>query len=212
MAETTTATVEQQVGELVTTRVLALQTAAKSDHPGLSSRARADLAQLRQLNPGDSTTDVRSWQLTLSSVPPELQGRGDTPGVAERAIHSALVLYATHAQSAKGAVQVPGVRLGRAVRDFADRQKPEDPTEAAIVARFHSCAQAATYGQLIRHLRGLVTLLRSEQIPLDYGLLAQDLYRAQQTDGLRSVRLRWGRSFHSIKQTETPESENTDVR
>lgn len=213
MADTPKLSRERQVGALVATRVRALHLGASSDHPGLSARARADLAQLRQLDAADPAADVRSWQLTLGSVSPELHGKTDAPNAAERAVHSALVLYAIHAQSAKGPVHAPRVRLGQAVREFADKQKPDDPTDAAIVARFHACAQAASYGQLIRHLRGLITLLRGAELPLDYELLAQDLYRAQKPDGMRDVRLRWGRSFHYVKtNTDTQESETADVR
>ncbi|MCA0178374.1 MAG: type I-E CRISPR-associated protein Cse2/CasB [Actinobacteria bacterium] len=214
MTDTPRQSPERQVGTIVATRVQELYAGATSEHPGFSARARANLAQLRQLDTADPVSDVRAWNLTLSSIPGELQGAADTPNAVERAVHSALVLYAIHAQSAKGPAHKPKKRVGQAVREVAITQKPDDPTDAAIIARFHTCAKASSYNQLVRHLRGLITLLRSSDIALDYGLLAQDLYRAQQPDGMRIVRLRWGRSFHNFspQQITSAESENANVR
>ena len=45
-------------------------------------------------------------------------------------------------------------------------------------------------------LCGLIQLLRSEDIPLDYVELAGDLYEFQTPDGAARVRLRWGQDFY----------------
>ena len=47
-----------------------------------------------------------------------------------------------------------------------------------------------------RHLLGLVSLLNSENIGMDYARLAVDLYRLQDKDDAHKVRLIWGQDFY----------------
>jgi len=53
---------------------------------------------------------------------------------------------------------------------------------------------------LSARLRDLVVLLRREEIPLDYGLLADQLYDWQQPGGAQLVRRSWGRSYLEVRQ------------
>ncbi len=112
---------------------------------------------------------------------------------AEAALFLAVTLYALHQQSRldKGMHQA-GTELGEAVR----RLMPADSLDESIRRRFVRVGTAITRGALANRLREIVMLLRRGSIPLDYVILAQQLYLAQYPDGMRCVRQRWGRGFH----------------
>lgn len=177
------------VRDAVTAEVNRLQHVQGSTQ--LSAAAKQTLARLRRL-PADSPTAQGAWALTLGVVPEHLLGHGDDATAAERAVHAALVLFAVHAQSARGVVHVEGRRLGRAMVDLGVLDEP------AVRARFMTLGTAATWRQQIYHLRGLVSLMRGAGVALDYGLLAVDLYQLQSPQGRDAVRLRWGRDLYRI--------------
>jgi CRISPR system Cascade subunit CasB len=125
----------------------------------------------------------------------------DEPSYAENAAHVAMTLYALHQQSQRRAMHAPGRRFGAAVR----RLVPEPRPDAPVARRFAALGTADSFDELSHHLRGLVQLLRREQIPLDYGLLARDLWSWQLPGHAARVRLRWGRDFH-FPPTPRPEA------
>jgi CRISPR system Cascade subunit CasB len=49
----------------------------------------------------------------------------------------------------------------------------------------------------------MVQLLRAQQVPLDYGLLADQLVRWQQPGGAATIRLQWGREFYRTPAADT---------
>lgn len=182
------------------------------------SETVAQLARLRRADvtqPGDPTV----WDVTLGDLPDELRGSGDRPSHAEAAQHAALVLFAAHLQSADGPRHVQGRTLGRAMGQLARRQATDtgldDYASTSTARRFRVFATATTYDQALGHLRGLVALMRSHAIPLDYGRLAGDLFSMQTPAGLRRLQWRWGSDFHrspvdSTTPADTPASESTN--
>jgi CRISPR system Cascade subunit CasB len=116
--------------------------------------------------------------------------------MAEAALFLAVTLYALHQQSRpEQRMHRSGVELGAAVR----RLMPGGALDEPIRRRFVRVGTAGTRQILAYRLREIITLLRGQSIPLDYALLAQQLYRAQSPDGMRQVRQRWGRSFHAYR-------------
>ena len=93
------------------------------------------------------------------------------------------------------------IRLGQAVAGLV---KSEDDRER-VARRFNAFATAGDMQEAAYHLRGLIQLLRAENIPLDYVRLAQELYRFQDPDEAPKVRLAWGQDFYRIKKSETKE-------
>lgn len=175
--------VRDAVGRQVGSWQNALLTPSRPDN----AEVRAVLARLRRTSAaGPGAAD--GWAITLPVVPPELLGRGDEPSDAERAVHATLVLFAHHAQSAKDRVHQRGRRLGLAVKQLS--QGDGGP---GAHSRFVAVATASTWAQRMFHLRGLVALLRSHGVALDYAELACDLYLLQRPGRADSVRLRWGR-------------------
>ncbi|MFF3853729.1 type I-E CRISPR-associated protein Cse2/CasB [Micromonospora sp. NPDC002575] len=128
-------------------------------------------------------------------VPDELLGRrpADDSDAAdtEYAVHDAVTLYALHQQSRRERMHLDGRGLGQALADLV--RKTAGPE--GVRRRFAALGTASSYHESIYHLRSLVTMLREHQIPLDYGLLADDLRTLRLPDGPAKVQAIWGREF-----------------
>lgn len=155
--------------------------------------AVAKLARLRRAVPAGRQLSPDAWDI-FDGMPEQLLGSGDEPSEAEFGAVAALALFAIHQQSRRDAgMHRQGRRhtLGRAVAQLAhtvDSQGAE--------RRFRALTRSADIIAALQHLRGLITQLRAERIPLDYGSLARDLYHLQYPDSVHTVRMRWTRDFH----------------
>ena len=163
------------------------------------SAARATLAKLRRgigHNPGELP---EIWGEYLLGMPEELLGRGSEISCAEWAVYTSLTFFAFHQQGKDRKSQpmhCAGISLGTAAARLIHK---EDEDRERISRRFYPAATATDMIELNHHLRGLVSLLRSEDIPLDYARLASDLFLFQSPDFADSIRLRWGEDFCRIQ-------------
>lgn len=197
------------------TRDELLRTAVRSTVGSLQGRALADhhdstvtacLARLRRAVTAEPGSVPQVWADTLGALPPELvpQGRwsDDSPTDYERAAHEAITLYALHQQSKSTAAHQPGISLGAAARRLVKATGRDE----AVRNRFQAVATAGSAAGVSHHLRALIMLLRTENIPLDYSQLAVDLRQLHSRTSADRVRLRWGRDFHraTTADTDTP--------
>lgn len=203
--EATTAAEGRWLGELgkaLERRLNQLQHDYLSDRP----IGRANLARLRR-GLGKPAGDVPEiWELTIGGLPEKLAGRNDAPSRAEQAAHLALTLYALHQQSQRVGMHQPAISIGRAVGKL--REAPDVSSEA-VVRRFMAVSTAQSVDEVVVHVRGLITQLRSHAIGLDYARFADDL-RSLLTPGYETqVRLRWGRDFYRSDPAQTAAEEPT---
>lgn len=172
-------------------------------------KRRAELAQLRQGVGGCPGDMPALWGNILGCMDESLWGT-DGPSEAEWAVYLSLTLYALH-QQGKQAVSMnrQGCTLGKVVRQLAERTAAagHDWTESSVLRRFNALATASSMPEMSHHLRGLIQLLRREDLPLDYPQLAAELYQFQFVDGAAHVRLQWGRDLYRMTD-ETKEKEN----
>ena len=168
------------------------------------SRVRAQLANLRRgigRKPGDMP---ELWGMLFAEMPEEMLSQNGQPTREEWAIYTALTLYALHQQSSKISEQnmheagKPENRLGRTVARLV---KNEEKDRDRIAKRLNAFATADDMLTAAHHLRGLIQLLRAEEIPLDYVHLAENLYDFQNPDFRPSVRLEWGQDFYEKPRT-----------
>lgn len=196
--------IAEVVGEVAGAFIADLQRGYLADR----SSAVAALAQLRR-GAGKVPEDVPElWGVSGTE---ELLNRQDwserEKARAEAAHFLAVTLYALHQQSrVNQGMHRRGAELGTAVRQLMPGGDIDEP----IRRRFVRLGTATTGDALADRLRGIVSLLRRESIPLDYDLLAGQLYQAQVPDGMREVRRRWGRSFHSYRPNVSPTDAPTD--
>ncbi|MFG2227670.1 type I-E CRISPR-associated protein Cse2/CasB [Streptomyces sp. NPDC048644] len=201
----------QRVGTLTGEIIAPLQ----RDYLRERSHAVASLARLRR-GAGKEFSQVPDlWGLVDTGALHEPPVDGGWPlserelTRAEDAVHVALTLWALHQQSRSTGMHRPNSRatprgLGAAVRQM---MPPGDIAEP-IRKRFVRAGTAPDVPALARRLQDIVLLLRREDIPLDYCLLAEQLYRWPEPGGRDEVRRTWGRSFHSYR---APQKTGTDA-
>lgn len=195
-----------KLGSYVSRRAQALQTRFLAGDPG----SRAALAQLRHGVGRPAGGDPKSWDVVFQDFPSELIGSRDEPNQAETAVHAALGLFAIHMQSATAPRHLPGIGLGAAIRRLVGVGDTDTQT-SPVIRRFHMLGTASTLEETLYHARGLVQQLRGANIGLDYGRLAEDLFRLQFPDRSDSVRLRWARDlFRSQSASDQNESLDTN--
>ncbi|ASU77286.1 type I-E CRISPR-associated protein Cse2/CasB [Actinopolyspora erythraea] len=157
------------------------------------STAKVDLARLRRGlgKPAGSVPEI--WELTIGSVPESLSWDRDEPSRAEQASHAAFTLFALHQQSLNVAVHEPGTSFGHAVGKLRSKstRSPE-----AVTNRFMAVSTAESVDEVLVHMRGLITQLRSEREGFDYARLADDLTGLLTPARAVRVRLAWGRDFY----------------
>jgi CRISPR system Cascade subunit CasB len=145
-------------------------------------------------------------EITTGNLPDEL-AHGKGPSFVERAMHTALTLYALHrlgkgesmhaGGTAKDDKPGDGDSFGRAAGRLI---KPDKSNEGAVKRRFDAIATARDLAELSQHARGMIQLLRAADIPIkfDYERFAKDLYMYCHPDTRTQVRLQWGRDFYRI--------------
>lgn len=157
--------------------------------------AMAARAQLRH-GVGKEVGAIPSiWMYTLGAVGTAWNCKG------EKAVHTALTLWARHQGSNAAPMHMVDAKetprsFGSAVRALAEKGRGDKrPEETPVYRRLSSVVAAQTFGALSHHLRGIVDLFEAAEIPMDYGLLAADLFEWQIPRRRSAVTRRWGRQF-----------------
>lgn len=177
------------VGTTADTHIRRLQRGYRDDR----ADAVATLARIRRGAGRPAGTVPDLWGLTGMEHLLETSPPGLIEEAADEALHIAVTLWGLHQQAHRDAdMHVRGVGLGAAVR----KMMPDDESGEPIRKRFVRAAAAHSTGTLAERLRELVLLLRKEALPLDYGLLADQLYRWQRPGGRSRIHREWGRDFH----------------
>lgn len=191
------------------------------DHP----KVRESLARIRaavNVAPGTSP-DI--WGM-LPSDPAECiaddlgsWAKRDAASPQEIAIHHALVLWAMHQRSQSEPMHdVPGEETGtKRSRTFAQavgilsKRRDKSVEEGKIgptQRRFVAALRANSIASMVRHLQGIIPMLREEGIAFDYGTLARDLLRFQ-IPGWRAGVLRdWSKDFYTVPNVEASQEES----
>lgn len=168
---------------------------------GNEAAVRAKLANLRRGVGKAPGSMPELWDITLEGLPEAFYSRDGTPTRAEWAVYTALTFFALHQQGSdirQRPMNAKGISPGIAMRKLVHT----DEDEMRVKRRFDAVITAESITEVAYHFRGLVQLLKSENIPLDYPALAADLYFFQ-FDGARDkVRLRWGQDFYRRQAVE----------
>lgn len=183
----------REVGEAVDERIRQLQAGYLQDR----SDAVATLAKLRR---GAGKTIEEAPELVGLTIDHRFYETFDIHGPrtsdAEAAVHEALTLYALHQQSKREkGMHRRGRDLGGGVRHLM----PPGDIDEPLRKRFVQAQTANSPETRIDRLRGIVQLLRANDVQLDYGLLADQLYDARTRAGAERVRRSWGRGFQAYR-------------
>ena len=172
---------------------------------GREALPTAARAQLRH-GLGKEVGSVPSiWTYTLESERPGLRDKDKDKDKelsrGERAVHTSLTLWARHQGSNAAPMHMVEAKeaprsFGAAVRALAEKGRGDKrPEETPVFRRLSSVVAAPAFDALAHHLRGIVDLLEAAEIPMDYGLLATDLFEWQSPQRRGAVTRRWGRQF-----------------
>lgn len=212
---TTTAappTVRDRVSEVAAALITTRQEGYLRDAP----KDVAALARLRR-GAGKMAAEVPDLWGLIDTEPLQAHVEGQRRlsegelGRAEEALHTALTLWALHQQSRAARMHRATSRtrptgLGASVRRLMPVGEIDEPVRKRLVR----AGTAPDLTTLAQRLRDLVVLLRGADIPLDYALLAGQLYTFQWPDGPATVRREWGRSFHARQHTAVQEAPPAD--
>ena len=121
----------------------------------------------------------------------------------EDAAFATLTLFAAHQQGQGTFVHAPSQPLGMACRHLLG----VPGASVSIERRFVSAIEADEVGELANRLRGLVTMLRSHRIQLDYLQLFNDLSTWNVHDRRIRTRRHWARQFYSLPATTEPKEQ-----
>lgn len=205
-------TVRSRVADLAAAQIRPWQEGYLSDR----SKDVAALARLRRGAGRDAAAMPDLWNLVdtgplhADADADDLRALGERElSRAENALYTALTLWALHQQSRGTAMHRPHTRerptgLGAAVRRLMPPGEIDEPVRKRLVR----AGTAPDLVTLAQRLRDIVVLLRRADVPLDYGLLAGQLYTWQWPDGPGAVRREWGRSFHTGRHS-PPADEGT---
>lgn len=181
-------------GRFVTDRIYRL---VGKDPTNLSPTSRAQLAQLRQAVDKGPGTVASIWPITCEGVPDGF--RGQRLERIETAVHIALTQFAVHQQSRSRLMHDPQQPFGRAVRKLAEATFTSgEPYESPAYRRFTTLSTTTALPGILSHLGSLVTQLRSNDIPFDYGRFTYDLLLLQDPGRNAQARRTWGRDFHRL--------------
>ncbi len=125
---------------------------------------------------------------------------GEEPSRHELAAHVAMTLFAVHQQSRGERMHRRGQGLGAALRALHGGEGNSLPDP--LTRRFRMIGTADSFAELTYHLRGAAQLLRSGGVPLDYGLLADQLVAWQRPGDRSRIHLRWGREFYRTSRSD----------
>jgi CRISPR system Cascade subunit CasB len=197
----------KQAGNFVRHRITAL------GNSGYDSAVKATLAHLRRGVGKHPASNPVTWEVTFYNLPEDLHGKGTEPSYGELAVHTALTLFATHQQGKDlhtHLMHKEDDSIGKAMGSLA-KAKGKDGYES-VKKRFDKLVTADSLDELSNHLRGVVHLLRGEGIAMDYGKLAEQLYRFQFIDNRNSIRLSWARDFYSTVSDRSHSKEDEDKK
>lgn len=194
---------KEKIGNFVGRKINLLQ--AEADY-GAGKALMADLRRGIGHEPGEMP---RLFGLILQDMPEEfLSGNGETTE-GEWACYLALTLFSLHQQGYEIKSQpmhIDGKRsIGRAMSRLASSYEDANG-EQRMLQRLQALATSVNMKEVSHHLRGIVQLLKSKGIPLDYVMLAKDLYELQFPEGKNRVCLRWGQDFYRKEKEEMEES------
>lgn len=203
----------KDVEHYVACKIMEMQRAYLSDSCKASASAR--LAALRAAIAKAPWESSNVWAIEFEGMPESLEGRGEEPSWAEWAVHASMTLYAVHQQSQDMPMYKVGrdYGIGSAVRRMVAKnpEKYANLKDGEMPRRFVAFATADSLSETLHYARQLVQQLRATAVPLDYGLLAGQLYDLQNPYRRDSVRIAWGRGYSSgLKSDNTAKKETND--
>lgn len=172
-----------------------------------TSGGKANLANLRNSIGREYSQTLSIWPLLFESMPEEFLSRTGELTSQEKAIITALQLYALQQQGKTTSILLDEEEhrwdnLGHALSIL---HRGDNAT--AMDARFNAMITSSTFEELSHHLRQMIKLSKKKDVRINYARLAKDLH-----DFLKgkqeNVRIRWAQAYYSTKEKGEENNEN----
>lgn len=172
------------------------------DYADDKASAVADLAKLRRGLRKELGGDLEATGLAIAHLYDEKPDGFLVPDEAtdaEHAAYVALTLFSSHLQSRRGQkVHQKGYSFGRSARILSVRRGAGEGARR----RFEAVGTAQSWDEILHHASGLIQMFRSNDVPLDYGRFAEDLYWLRKPAAAAKVRRRWAGDFYRVASGE----------
>jgi CRISPR system Cascade subunit CasB len=159
-----------------------------------TGRAGADMAKLRKGLGRDAGDVPEMWPYYKVVIPDQAAAAGTRRTPELDAEHAALTLFAVHQQSQGTTMHSAEEHIGDALLKLrSSKQFAANPQ--ALDERVNAAATASSVTELVHHLKGLVTLLRGQQLPFDYTQLVDDIADWRWPSSRARIRRQWGAHY-----------------
>lgn len=177
----------------------------KLDNTRENPYTKAIFANIRNSINKDSSVNMDALAFVFQNIPEEFLGFNKNLNDYEKAILTAVQMYALHQQAKTDSVFKIEYDEGEKRQNLGDALKTvrdkEDNTKS-IDRRFNSMITSSNFEELSHHLRQMIKLLKAKSdAKVDYASLADDLYwfLKNQREGFK---IKWSRSYYKSNKKE----------
>lgn len=166
---------------------------------------KAIFANIRNSINKDSSVNMDALAFVFQNIPEEFLGYNKNLNDYEKAILTAVQMYALHQQAKTDSVFKIEYDEGEKRQNLGDALKTvrdkEDDTKA-IDRRFNAMITSSNFEELSYHLRQMIKLLKAKSdAKVDYASLADDLYWFLKNQR-EEFKINWSRSYYKSNKKE----------
>ena len=175
----------------------------KLDNTRENLSTKAIFANIRNSINKDSSVNMDALAFVFQNIPEEFLGYNKNLNDYEKAILTAVQMYALHQQAKVESVLNLDYKEGERRQNIGDALSSlRSDDSKAIDRRFNAMITSSNFEELSHHLRQMIKLLKAKSdAKVDYASLADDLYwfLKNQREGLK---IKWSRSYYKLNKKE----------
>lgn len=175
----------------------------KLDNTRENPSTKAIFANIRNSINKDSSVNMDALAFVFQNIPEEFLGFNKNLNDYEKAILTAVQMYALHQQAKIESVLKLDYEEGEKRQNLGDALSSlRSDDSKAIDRRFNAMITSSNFEELSHHLRQMIKLLKAKSdAKVDYASLADDLYwfLKNQREGLK---IKWSRSYYKLNKKE----------
>ena len=177
----------------------------KLDNTRENPTTKAIFANIRNSINKDSSVNMDALAFVFQNIPEEFLGFNKNLNDYEKAILTAVQMYAIHQQAKVESVLKLDYETGERRQNLGDSlnsMRKNNDEDKAIDRRFNAMITSSNFEELSHHLRQIIKLLKAKSnAKVDYASLADDLYwfLKNQREGLK---IKWSRSYYKSNKKE----------
>lgn len=175
----------------------------KLDNTRENPSTKAIFANIRNSINKDSSVNMVALAFVFQNIPEEFLGFNKNLNDYEKAILTAVQMYALHQQAKVESVLNLDYKEGERRQNIGDALSSlRSDDSKAIDRRFNAMITSSNFEELSHHLRQMIKLLKAKSdAKVDYASLADDLYwfLKNQREGLK---IKWSRSYYKLNKKE----------